>query len=303
MIGYECNNTEMDVTNMETQVVCVSTTTSNTTPIPIKKKRKISCPREKCDICKQRNKATKAPCKKCRQCCLDDGGCSTHKFKITLNDNITNYEVLLLDFETTDLQNRAPTDCYVYNLTTNQSLQFPKYIKPRCCISPEAASITGITNSMVVNGIDEKIAIQQIAKFLPSKCIIVAHNAPFDREVFKRTFEYWRTRDVHFDGLPNNNIVFLDSKQLLGRRVKAQSKKLGDIYYHLFNKPILNQHTASADVNAMLEIFNKLFGNDSIKNLKQYLNRITDLKGSALIYRNNKLLKGRDLDNYFVYTR
>jgi hypothetical protein len=89
-----------------------------------------------CACCHQRRTAVKAPCKKCgRQCCLVKGGCSTHKFKVTMKESIKNFEVLALDFETTHLSCRSLTDCYILNLVTKHNVSFPNYIKPRVPIS------------------------------------------------------------------------------------------------------------------------------------------------------------------------
>ena len=247
-------------------------------------------------------KARKAPCKSCRQCCLNNnGGCTSHQFKCNLIESIDEYDVLILDFETTDLQTRAPTDCYIYNVSRDTYLYFPKYILPRVKISRDAEKLTGITNELVQNGVKEMEAVKSIIDFLPKKSLILAHNAPFDKSVLHRAFNYWRVNDSNVtEGMKNSRLIFLDTIPILKKALKLEKNqcKLGNIYQRLFNKSIENQHTAAADVIALKEILEKVFGKENvIQNIRNHFNLIKDLKKSFLMVDSNgKEMKDSYLD-------
>ncbi|EFC42064.1 predicted protein [Naegleria gruberi] len=281
-VMFECNTQKTPQPN--------NSQNTNTNPPPKKSTKCNSIRIEMCQ-CGNKRKATKAPCKSCRQCCLNNGGCTTHQFKCSLIESIEEYDVLILDFETTDLQTRAPTDCYIYNISKDRFLSFPKYILPRVKILRDAEKLTGITNELVQNGTKEMEAVKLIVDFLPKKSLILAHNAPFDKSVLHRAFNYWRMNNSKtIDGLKNSHIIFLDTIPILKKALKLEKNqcKLGNIYQQLFRKSIENQHTAAADVIALKEILEHVFGKESvIRNVKNHFKLIKDLKKSFLMVDSN----------------
>jgi DNA polymerase III alpha subunit (gram-positive type) len=155
---------------------------------------------------------------------------------------------------------------------------------------------------MVRDGAQEKYAIQTINNFLPRRSIILAHNAPFDREVFRKTYEYWKRHEQEFQGLHDHHFIFVDSKEMLSSKLKTISKALADMYSEVFKgKTIPNQHTASADVNALFEIIREVYkSNDrSIENsIKEYVTKKKDLKGSIVIFKEGKILQNEEMHQY-----
>ncbi|EFC36269.1 predicted protein [Naegleria gruberi] len=241
--------------------------------ISVTSPKKVTKSNSKTQICKcgKGRKAVKASCKSCRQCCLNNGGCTTHQFKCNLIEPIEEYDVLILDFETTDLQTRAPTDC-------------------------------------LQNGTKEMEAVKLIIDFLPKKSLILAHNAPFDKSVLHRAFNHWRINNSKItDGMKNSRLIFLDTIPILKKTLKLGKNqcKLGNIYQQLFKQSIENQHTAAADVFALKEILEHVFGKENvIRNIQNHFNLIKDLKKSfIMVDSNGKEMKDGSFDKIITRSK
>ena len=100
-------------------------------------------------------------------------------------------------------------------------------------------------------------------------------------------------------------LIFLDSLNIFKQRLKAknittENNKLGTIYNALFQKPIQNQHTATADVMAMLEISGALLSTEKPlhQHMKSFLENIPDLKGSYLAFKDGELLSDKEMAGF-----
>ena len=177
------------ITTVLSNPTCIHVTDSaNQTKQPTKPRK-----RTKCVKCGKRGHQF---CQKCKDCCLKDGGCTEHdnSFKIK---SLENYEIVILDSETTDFKVRSMTDFYARNISTGTTLEFPKFIKPRTKIQKEVTKITNITNEMVLAGRKECDAVKEIIEYLPKKTIVIAHNAPFDRDVLFKSYMYHKQKSPH----------------------------------------------------------------------------------------------------------
>ncbi|KAF0983452.1 hypothetical protein FDP41_010517 [Naegleria fowleri] len=145
--------------------------------------------------------------------------------------------------------------------------------------------------------------MQQICNFIPEKCIIVAHNAVFDRTTFLQAYKFYKTQDRHFGFTDDlRELIFLDSISIFKERLKKKNintdnTKLGILYENLFHKPIENQHTAKADVVAMIDIMNKLFNRKQSHeyHLRKHVQAKTNLKGSLIAFKNSKILSDKEV--------
>lgn len=105
-------------------------------------------------------------------------------------------KLVILDTETTGIDNTAElielAFCVCsYDVRTRTVLSidccFDAFSKPEKPISKEVSELTHITNEMLPN---KKLYHDDFKEYLPEKCLVVAHNAGFDRRILERTYPY-----------------------------------------------------------------------------------------------------------------
>lgn len=105
-------------------------------------------------------------------------------------------KLVILDTETTGVDNAAElielAFCVCsYDVRTRTVLSidccFDAFSKPEKPISKEVSELTHITNEMLPN---KKLYHDDFKEYLPEKCLVVAHNAGFDRRILERTYPY-----------------------------------------------------------------------------------------------------------------
>ena len=105
-------------------------------------------------------------------------------------------KLVILDTETTGVDTTAElielAFCVCsYDVRTRTVLSidccFDAFSKPEKPISKEVSELTHITNEMLPN---KKLYHDDFKEYLPEKCLVVAHNAGFDRRILERTYPY-----------------------------------------------------------------------------------------------------------------
>jgi DNA polymerase-3 subunit epsilon len=105
-------------------------------------------------------------------------------------------KLVILDTETTGVDNSAElielAFCVCsYDVRTRTVLSidccFDAFSKPEKPISKEVSELTHITNEMLPN---KKLYHDDFKEYLPEKCLVLAHNASFDRRILEKTYPY-----------------------------------------------------------------------------------------------------------------
>lgn len=120
--------------------------------------------------------------------------------RIVLNDTEVSEnrlrKLVVLDTETTGVDNAAElielAFCVcTYDVRTRTVLSidccFDAFSKPEKELSQEVSELTHITNDMLP---EQKLSYDDFKEYLPEKCLVVAHNASFDRRILERTYPY-----------------------------------------------------------------------------------------------------------------
>ena len=120
--------------------------------------------------------------------------------RIVLNDTEVSEnrlrKLVILDTETTGIDNAAElielAFCVcTYDVRTRTVLSidccFDAFSKPEKELSQEVSELTHITNDMLPK---QKLSYDDFKEYLPEKCLVVAHNASFDRRILERTYPY-----------------------------------------------------------------------------------------------------------------
>ena len=156
---------------------------------------------------------------------------------------------------------------------------FDCFIKPKNMIlTPLITQLTGITQSTLEEkGRNFKIVWSEFLIWLHNisavesgnrPIVLIAHNGgPFDLPYITDELVRNKLTRIEGDWLEKANIVclvdtlplfrneniWLERKNVLGlsNEYKPKSRKLGDLYGYLFNKPIKNAHSAMGDVLAL----------------------------------------------------
>jgi DNA polymerase III epsilon subunit-like protein len=195
------------------------------------------------------------------------------KSNILLVDNVKNItfekskvsdNIIILDTETTELYGDIMQLAYIvvdknYNLIKTVN----KFIKNRVS-QPEALAIHHITIEQTrKNGLEFYDVMKDFINDLLLCDIVVGHNVAYD---IKCIIDNLRKFEINIIDTEKNiiNNIFDQSQSdvrnfIIHDTFKKSRKSLGNLYQHLFNKPINNAHDALADVQATFECYKLLF--------------------------------------------
>lgn len=154
-------------------------------------------------------------------------------------------QILLLDTETTDLQNARLVQLAYKDLTSGQMVN--ELFKAPVAIGYGAMSIHHITNEMVAEKLSfaDSVQYQELASLAQAGVIIVAHNAPFDLQVLKN------------EGL--SFPIFIDTCRVAQHLIPSEQHKLQYLRYFLQFPPVVAEaHDALGDVLVLELLFNHL---------------------------------------------
>lgn len=191
------------------------------------------------------------------------------KYTVKICDNIDNYKLNIFLCETFDIKMKDMI--YIYDLETTgledtceiieryfidynfRKMVSEGIIKPKLPLSPYIKSLTGITDTMVINGDKDinnfKNEINNILKYT-DKPIFIAHNGDrFDHRIL-----------INKGILYEDNCIFMDSKQIISasNENKTYTKTLYEIYKLITNKTKNNIHRAKTDTEMIIEIFDEM---------------------------------------------
>lgn len=128
-------------------------------------------------------------------------------------------------------------------------------VKPPVSITDEIFKITGINNEMVANAPPFRQVAQQVAEFVESFDVLIAHNAAFDRDML--LIEFMRLEvDIK---LPPMICTVEATEWLQGYRLS-----LGKLHERLFGMDFSDHHRAEPDTRALRKIVFELWHRDWI---------------------------------------
>ncbi|MBC3805346.1 PolC-type DNA polymerase III [Acetobacterium fimetarium] len=194
-------------------------------------------------------------------------------------------EFVFFDLETTGLVpgNHKIIEIAAVKIKNRQIIEsFTALVNPHSEIPPFISDLTGITNQMVENGIEEADALQQFLAFAEDR-ILVAHNAPFDMSFFNTALE------SHGIKRENTSVDTLAmSRCLLTNMARHTLKKLCS---H-FKIDLQNHHRALDDAAASAKVFVKLLGLAEKKGCTsiQTLNSLSSRERSIRINATNHII-------------
>ena len=157
-------------------------------------------------------------------------------------------KLVILDTETTGLTADAElielAFCVCsYDVRTKEVLSidccFDAFSKPERELSEEIQELTGIRPEQL----KKRLMWEDFAEYLPEKCLVVAHNASFDRRIFEKSFNRPESWDLHWaDSLTQIDWV---KKGYRAKNLEMLAYLLGYWY---------NAHRAIDDVLMLLQV-------------------------------------------------
>jgi len=211
----------------------------------------------------------------CKKCCLSlpNSVCPTHNHN-SISININEFTLLVHDFETTGTAAKAPVEYSILRMRHNEEefnltrVKHNRYvalvntiIKPREKINYTGYKTHHLTDAYCnENGITEKAFVEQLDKLLPQKCILISHNAPFERQTFENLFSAIGMENI----FKKRQIIFLDTIQLFKSEKKYRmftqnflAKQILDVNYE-------EEHRSLSDSE---DLYDLLFEQAKIKNM------------------------------------
>jgi DNA polymerase III epsilon subunit family exonuclease len=192
--------------------------------------------------------------------------CSKHKPNLTCEKHINNLKFIITDIETTGLNNKEDDIIEIaYKIIQNNKIikQYQSLIKTNNNINNFISDLTGIDNDILnKQGNDIKDVLNDFYRDCKD-CVFVAHYSQFDYNFIYEKLKLYHNVELNVPQLctcmmsrilKNNNIIIIDNCKLA---TLCQ-------YYNIKND---NAHRAMSDVNATIELFNKII---SLKNIYVY---------------------------------
>ncbi|KNZ42473.1 PolC-type DNA polymerase III [Acetobacterium bakii] len=194
-------------------------------------------------------------------------------------------DYIFFDLETTGLipGNHKIIEIAAVKIKNKQVIDsFTKLVNPHCDIPPFITNLTGITNQMVEEGVEEADALQEFLAFA-GDAILVAHNAPFDMSFLKKALA---DHDIQQDHTAVDTLAM--ARCLLTQINKHNLKKLCSF----FKIDMGNHHRALDDAMASAKVFVKLLDLAEKKGCTsiQTLNTLSTRERSIRINNTNHII-------------
>ncbi len=126
---------------------------------------------------------------------------------------------------------------------------FDLFVDPKRNLDPEIIKITGITNEMLKDSIDEKSAVEKFMDFV-GDCPVVAHNAKFDMSFINKYMQQKLGKQPRQDAM--------DTLLLSRSIVKGlPNYKLGTLATH-FDIDYSGAHRSLRDCEITLDVYNNI---------------------------------------------
>lgn len=167
-----------------------------------------------------------------------------------LPDELTSTDYVVFDIETTglDVMNDSVTEIGAVKIKKGViAEQFTSLIKPTRVIEDRITQLTGITNEMVKDAPPIEKVLPDFIKFIEG-CVIVAHNADFDRGFIRK---YAEAEEYVFDNRVMDTMEM--TRRYLPELRKADLHTLAEHFGIAFH-----HHRALADAYATAEAFIEL---------------------------------------------
>ena len=194
-------------------------------------------------------------------------------------------DFIFFDLETTGLipGNHKIIEIAAVKIKNRQIIDsFTKLINPHCQIPAFITNLTGITNQMVEEGIEEVDALQGFLDFA-GESILVAHNAPFDMSFLAKAL---LDHDIQKESTAVDTLAM--ARCLLTQINKHNLKKLCSF----FKIDMGNQHRALDDAMASAKVYVKLLDLAEKKGCTsiQTLNTLSTRERSIRINNTNHII-------------
>lgn len=169
---------------------------------------------------------------------------------MTIYDKIEK-PIIFFDIETTgvDLKNDKIIELCAIKYTPDRSkITLQKYFNPQREIHPEAFKIHNIDGDFLKNYPTFKDSVDELFEFF-NGCDLGGYNCiHFDIPILYEEF-YKCGKNLNIF-----NINIIDCYNLLN---KYETRKLSDVYRRFFGKDFDNSHSAEADIEATIKVFEK----------------------------------------------
>jgi len=169
----------------------------------------------------------------------------------------------------------------VYDSNNIKIKEFNKLIKPNN-FEITNTEIHGITNDQAINeGINIVDALKELEQDLKYADTIIAHNINFDINIILS--EASRTKCTKLVECLHKKVKKCTFK--LAQSIYKKNFKLVNLYSHLFNKEIVQDHRALSDVKILVDCYYELLTKEELTNISSNTNDISNNKNDT---SNNK---------------
>jgi DNA polymerase III epsilon subunit-like protein len=169
----------------------------------------------------------------------------------------------------------------VYDSDNNKIKEFNKLIKPNN-FEITNTEIHGITNDQAINeGISIVDALKELEQDLKYADTIIAHNINFDINIILS--EASRAKCTKLVESLHKKVKKCTFK--LAQSIYKKNFKLVNLYSHLFNKEIVQDHRALSDVKILVDCYYELLTKEELTNISSNTN---DISSNTNDISNNK---------------
>ncbi len=168
------------------------------------------------------------------------------------NNRNFNSEFICFDLETTGFNAKLDKiiEIGAYKIKNNEILdRFSIFVNPNVKISDRISELTGITQDMLKNALEEREAMEKFIEFCGDNPVLVAHNANFDVSFIKFLI---KKLNIVF------NFTYIDTVQLSRALIMSIKNYKLDTVAKFLKIPEFNHHRACDDAKALAYIFIKL---------------------------------------------
>jgi len=177
----------------------------------------------------------------------------------------------------------------VYDSNNNKIKEFNKIIRP-CNFEITNSHIHGITNEQAINeGINIIDALKELEQDLKYTDTLIAHNINFDINIILSEASRGKCSKL---------VEYLHKKVKkctfkLAQNIYKKNFKLVNLYSHLFNKEIVQEHRALSDVKILVDCYYEL----EIKEQSIILSNLSNINNTSNTNNINNTSNTNNLNN------